>query len=672
MSTNDLDYTKTNPGFHKQFHIDRFPSREKSILHKLKAWWYLTNSGQDVVLGANARMSYFLMRPVTSFAEMFNLDREIICVFSPYPNFEPRTLDAFDAAQRKFEGLRTETVCRVLISDDPKVEEKIDNLLKNDPEQPIVIPFTYRELESCNEYLIRNRFRAHFYTRDLFGFLSPLKRDLYFFGRSELIQAQLARHRSGEHTSLFGLRKSGKTSIIYAIERSLRVNQEMVLSIDCESPSVHQLRWNELLRKIVMLYAEAKASKVKIGDASLYDEKNAADRFSSDMQAVFRSTALASTLIIFDEIERISPKTASADHWRLGADFIYFWQTLRGFYQRNPEVYTYMLVGTNPVCVESAALNGHENPIFKSVPSTYVPPFELQQVREMVRKLGRYMGLKFDETIYGMLTDDFGGHPFLIRQFCSDIHKACKGDRPQLVDKPLYEHVKKDFARKSVEFLEMMVQVLQEWYPDEYAVLMYLAHDDEASFNEFAHSHPDYTKHLIGYGLLQKSRNGFAFNIESIKTYIASRHKYQRINLSEEEKVAELSARRNALEKALRSMIKTSLKVTLGRDKAQKVVLSALEEKRRDKCSGFGLDHLLSRDDSPLFFLEIISVIDREWAKFEHVLESRKDRIIFVLREINDVGRPDAHAKFVSAKEFAQMRAHLTLLEDLLADWIHL
>lgn len=672
MPIDDLDYTKTNPGFHKNFLLERFAPREKVVLLKLKAWWYLTNSGQEVVLGANARMSYFLMRPITSFAEMFNLDREIICVFSPYRNFEPRTLDAFDAAQRKFEGLRTETVCRILISDDPNVEEKIDNLLKNDPEQPIIIPFTYRELENCkDEYLIRNRFRSHFYTRDLFGFLSPLRRDLYFFGRSELIQAQLARHRSGEHTSLFGLRKSGKTSIIYAIERSLRVSHETALSIDCESPSIHQLRWNELLRKIAALYADAKSCEVKIGDAAQYDEKGAADQFASDMLAIFRSNAPTSTLIIFDEIERISPRTASADHWRSGADFIYFWQTLRGFYQRNPEVYTYMLVGTNPACVEAATLNGHENPLFKSVPSTYVPPFELQQVREMVRKLGRYMGLKFEEAIYGMLADDFGGHPFLIRQICSDIHKACKGDRPQTVDKPLYERVKKDFELKSVEFMEMMVQVLRDWYPDEYAVLTYLAQDDEASFNEFANSHPDYTKHLIGYGLLQKSQNGFAFNIETIKSYIASRHRYERINLTEDEKVAELSARRNALEKALRSMIKTSLKVTMGKDKAQKAVLSSLEEKRRDKCSALDLDHLLSRDDSPLYFLELTAVIDREWAKFEHLLESRKDRIMFILREINDVGRPDAHARFVSAKEFAQMRAHLTLLEDLLADWMH-
>ncbi len=72
------------------------------------------------------------------------------------------------------------------------------SLLKTDPEQPIVIPFTYSEL-FCNfdSFFLRNRFRDHFYTRDLFSFLSPLKKDLYFFGRSELIQELVNRHRSG-------------------------------------------------------------------------------------------------------------------------------------------------------------------------------------------------------------------------------------------------------------------------------------------------------------------------------------------------------------------------------------------------------------------------------------------------------------------------------------------
>ena len=117
---------------------------------------------------------------------MFNIDREIIAVFSPYDNFEPRTLDAFDYASSKLQDLRVENVCRLLISKDKYIEDKISNLLKSDPEQPIIIPFTYQELTNpYNDYFLRNRFRKNFYSRDLFAFLSPLTKDLYFFGRTD-------------------------------------------------------------------------------------------------------------------------------------------------------------------------------------------------------------------------------------------------------------------------------------------------------------------------------------------------------------------------------------------------------------------------------------------------------------------------------------------------------
>lgn len=141
-----LDQSKTNPGFHKLFEVDQFPHEEQNILQKLSREWYLTNGGEEIKLGHANSLRYFLMKPVEVFSEMFNIDRELVCLFSPYENFEPRTLDGFDIANSKLPVLRVETVCRVLISKDPNVEEKISHLLKADPEQPIVIPFSYSDL----------------------------------------------------------------------------------------------------------------------------------------------------------------------------------------------------------------------------------------------------------------------------------------------------------------------------------------------------------------------------------------------------------------------------------------------------------------------------------------------------------------------------------------------
>ncbi len=665
----DLDKTKTNPGVHKTFLLQRFPEREREILKRLSGWWYLTNSGDDIVLGANARMSYFLMKPNTSFAEGFNLDREIVTVFSNYRNFEPRTLDAFDVAASRHQNLRVETICRIVVSGDPNVESKLQDLLKSDPESPIVVPFTYEELETCNEDFIKNRFRKHFYSRDLFGFLSPLKRDLYFFGRSDLILDHINRHASGEHSGLFGLRKSGKTSIIYAIERRLKSQGSRFVSLDCESPSIHQLRWNELLYRIVMLYHAQHHSAVKVPDSDKYDEKNCADQFAADMAQIYRSDTPSSTMFIFDEIERISPGTASSLHWRDGDDFVYFWQTLRAFYQRNPEVFTYMLVGTNPKCVESPTLNGHENPLFKSVPESYVPPFDVSKVREMVRKLGRYMGLKFDEQIYASLCDDFGGHPFLIRQFCSELHQNTKGDRPQVIRKPAYLAVKRDVEVKLSEYLDMILAVLKDHFEDEYDLLRMLAADDYDSFNQFALENPRIVKHLMGYGLILRDKDHFAFNIEAIRTYVKTKHRFDRVNLTQDEKRTEISLRRNKMEAQLRGVSYKVLLSRLGKNKIKEAVLAAVPETRRPRLENFAADELLDPAKSPLFFLEIIELVNKNWDFFQHIFEMRKDKVLAALRDINEFGRPDCHAKSVEDDEFQQLRLHFRAIEDKLAGW---
>ncbi|PYB76956.1 ATP-binding protein [Rhizobium wuzhouense] len=663
-----LDKTQTNPGIHKQFHFHKFSEDEQKILRNLSKHWYLTNSGETIKV-AQSEYRYFLMKPTKQTSEMFNIEREIVCIFSDYANFEPRSLDIFDKIISNLPKMRTETVCEILISRAQDVEAKVDRLLKSDPEHPIVIPLEYKEmtLGSVNE-IVLNRFRSHFYTRDLFAFLSPLKKDTYFFGRTNLINEMIGRYKSGEHTSLFGLRKSGKTSIVYAIERRLQSEGGKVLSLDCESPSVHLRRWYELLASVAESYAALNGLRISQSDRSRYDEKNAAESFERDMLSVFKRVK-SRTLIILDEVERISPGTGSSPHWRTGVDFIYLWQTLRGFFQKHPGVFSYMLVGTNPSCVEAPTVGGHDNPIYASIPSQYVPSFTVDQVREMVSRLGDYMGLKFEPLLFGKLTEDFGGHPFLIRQVCSLINRIAGPVRPVLVDKALYLKAKSQFNDNSFDYLEMMVHVLREWYPDEYDMLRFLAQGDAKSFEEFAASHPSYTRHLIGYGLISGGDNGYVFNLESLASIIREKHKYERINLSPDAMVEEVSQRRNTLEKRLRMAAKTCLGIKCGKVEGLKKVLASVPQARRDKLENSSLASLLDSDNSPLFLLELIAVFRREWDAFSNVFDIEKEKFCVMLEEINKYGRPDAHAKHISSDDFIQMRLYFGKLDILLQDF---
>ena len=116
----------------------------------------------------------------------------------------------------------------------------------------------------------------------------------------------------------------------------------------------------------------------------------------------------------------------------------------------------------------------------------------------MVNKLGGIMGLKFDDIIYGKLTDDFGGHPFLIRLACSQIHQIVDEQRPARVDKSVYEKAKALFKTKYGNYIEMVINVLKEYYFDEYEMLKMLAIGDITTFNGFAAISREYTNHLLG------------------------------------------------------------------------------------------------------------------------------------------------------------------------------
>lgn len=84
----------------------------------------------------------------------------------------------------------------------------------------------------------------------------------------------------------------------------------------------------------------------------------------------------------------------------------------------------------------------------------------------------------------------------------------------------------------------------------------------------------------------------------------------------------------------------------------------------------YDLSGILDRDSSPLFFLELINIVKREWTNFENVFDIEKAKLILMLEEINATGRPDAHAKYVDEDEFQQLRLYFKKLESMLQEWL--
>ncbi len=311
--------------------------------------------------------------------------------------------------------------------------------------------------------------------------------------------------------------------------------------------------------------------------------------------------------------------------------------------------------------MELPTIGSSDNPLFAQVPLEYIPGFDVPQTREMVRRLGRIMGLKFDEVIYGKLTEDCGGHPYLMRHICSVIHKISNTERPVRVDKTRYAEALKIFLRDYSQFLEMILSVLREYFNDEFEMLKMLSRGDLETFREFAELSPLYTNHLLGYGVLQEVEQRFDFRIEIIHRHLQAKEKYKKLNMTTEEKRAEISERRNDMEQKLRKLCRMQLLAQLGEASARDSVLSTLAS-RAMRCSGFSYIDLFDGNKTRILFSDIPKLISKHWDCFSNVLGRNKERVTGDLLIVNEL-RVDAHAKEITDEEMAVFRVSADRLE---------
>ncbi len=660
---NNAQDQKTYPGINPQVILTHFSEIEEKIIKKISGEWYITNGGGKFSLGPKSEYKYFLIKPTDNYKELFNIELEIIVVFSNYNKFETRSLDAVDFIENQYQTLRIEKLCCVLISNDDDIVERINDLVKSDQESQIVVPFSYNELlNNSDSYFVRNRFKSHFYSRDLFAFESPLKKDLYFFGRNDLVLKLVNRHKSNENTALFGLRKTGKTSVIFGVKRVLESLGEFSVIIDCQSPSLHMRRWNQVLWYIIEEIRIQICPQLTVPNEDTFTEISAALQFENCVKECKEKLNNKSILIIFDEIENITFNTSSSTHWTSELDFIFLWQSIRTVFQKNTNLFSFFIVGTNPNAIETSQIKSKDNPIFNQIYFEYIPNFDVPQTREMVRKLGRIMGLQFEETIYAKLTEDFGGHPFLIRHICSIINKTSEFERPVRVDRYIYEKAKTKFHSDYSSYIEMILGVLKNFYPLEFDMLKYIALDDLKTFDEFAAAFPEFTNHLIGYKIIDKNNAHYSFKIDAIKDYLLTKHKYEKVLESPQDRLREISERRNSIEHKLRKIARNQLLASFGKSDATIKYLDILGDPRKTKYKGIAYNQLFDTKECDVYFEDIRKIIIKNYDIFKHIFGSNRDDFDHKMQTVNKY-RVDAHAKDITKEEMDVFRLCISFIE---------
>ena len=362
--------------------------------------------------------------------------------------------------------------------------------------------------------------RQFLYNRDFFDVSDPVSSDGQSFPHGlKLVDYVFDNLSAGQNAGIFGLRKSGKTSVIKRLlVRNAMTNRFRVAQLDAQIPLISK---NDAAGVALEICRSFNASWAKHHNAPFRRDiptsgsmVDASRYFTTFIQSLGEQGKRL--LVVIDELERILPNQARSSNWN--TDYLDLWRLIRAQSQTMSGQFVFLVASTNPYFIESAKFAGEDNPIYRFIRAHYLSMFTGEELAEMLRKLARPMGITFADAALEAIHRYFGGHPFLSRQLCS----AIASDLPQ---RPLHvdeANVQRTIQRHAAGFrddLDAILKVFSDFYPDEFDLLTVLGKDERKAI-ELLGEHAHTAAHLLGYGLLMRTKNSFRFGMEALPPYL--------------------------------------------------------------------------------------------------------------------------------------------------------
>jgi len=260
--------------------------------------------------------------------------------------------------------------------------------------------------------------------RDLYNVRDPVSDRLNFFGRQpqadELLDALSRKHT----IAMLGLRKMGKSSLLLYLRDRISCP---VAHVDLQAG----IDLGDLYNRIFKSWQ--RSLRVKLPDfqweppalSNNDDPDQISTQFSRvvlDLMSEIENFGVQPDLGLFvDEIEVIVPpeiRNGEEKNTKAVKRYLAFTRAIRGIIQETQQL-ALMVVGVDPRFNRINRWGTQQNPFYQLFEIVYLGPLSKDASCQMVRNIGRRMGLKYDEEAVEFIVEICGGHPFLMRQLCS-------------------------------------------------------------------------------------------------------------------------------------------------------------------------------------------------------------------------------------------------------------
>jgi len=299
----------------------------------------------------------------------------------------------------------------------------------------VLIPIPFAELEkavlegNASSGLMASYADRYLPGADLFDDRNAIGDTLSFFGRSKLLHDLENDLQRGQGIGLFGLRKSGKTSLLLQLGSALR--KHPVVHIDLQPYGGKPYFGAELFNKIIQQLNKflisqnpdsTKSLKLLSQDVCAVSATTLFIKQVEELAQGLEQSNFKMPIIVFlDEIERIFP--FDTDSNQKVEEFNAFFGALRELSQAQKKV-SLLVADVHPDCnrINNWKQQGvATNPVFQFFKEIFVAPFTPDETKIMLTNIGRLMGREFDASTISAIHQKSGGYPFVARQLASLI-----------------------------------------------------------------------------------------------------------------------------------------------------------------------------------------------------------------------------------------------------------
>lgn len=438
----------------------------------------------------------------------FGFTREVMIFYSPHEDLQGRT---FQAAARELTTTERSVTPDIffLWSPDQRLRVKL-----NDWSRPakLAIPLL---IDDEDELSLITLLRDYIYARDLFYMTTPVH-GASFFGRRTLLQSLRDDVFNQQVTGVFGLRKSGKTSILKQLQEELHEDQVVTVLMDLEAfPSPPEDPTDDIVSELRRrLIEELKAHRLRTQELSQLPERPGILELKNALQVILKRLHKEGhrILVLLDEIEYLTPADridiAEGDMPRVAQ----FLSALRSVVQESDN-FTFVLSGLTSAIVEGGRLYGRPNPLFSWAKAVYVKPLEREEADVLASTVGGKMGVQIEPGALEALHEASGGHAYLYRNLSSAVVQHLPTDvfqRTMTRASVLSELT--DWKSRVQGNIEEIVQHVKRYYANE-AVMLDVLMESAEDFKELAPTEHVAVRRLMDLGLVQEHDGNFEASV---------------------------------------------------------------------------------------------------------------------------------------------------------------